>query len=416
MGAARRAQGFRAAFRVIAVLTTLLGLQQVSAQVGQGTFRVTVDDVERTAIVAVLDKSGQPYVSLAELADKLGGGCRVLPGHIQVDFARHTAWMQFGQTQVDASLRRFTLLHSILDEAGEPLMAVSDLGPFFEKAFGLRLSQVLFPREPAAPAETLTLPEPESVVPLPVQPPPGPESIPLPEGPAEKAQAPVPEMPIGVTGEGATGAEGDINVVIIDAGHGGNDAGCEGNSGLKEEDLALGIAVRLQRQLQGVGGKQAFLTRSSDVDVAQKERADFANSQEGDLLISVHAGAGFSPAAHGFEVFYSPVNDVWTVADGRLTGKAGSSECAARSRALAEALGPALAEATSAENRGVREVRCVLLKDVAMPAVLVEVGYLTNAAEEAMLETEAYQLRIAQGLAAGILLYAGTLPPQEAAP
>lgn len=374
-----------------AAACVLLVLATASAQTPQVAFRFTAANVERTVSVAVLDQGGEPYVSLSELADKVGGGCRVTAARVQVDFAGHTAWMQFEKTDVDASLRRFSLLHPVLEDSGEALMAVSDLGPFFEKAFEAKLA-----RE--------TAPQPAPVfAPAPVRTPAAEETIPLPETPASNAtQAPAPSPPTEMTGHGA------MDVVIIDAGHGGNDTGCEGAAGAKEEDIALGIAIRLQRCLQATG-VQALLTRDRDADVSQKERADFANSQDGDLLISIHAGASFSSQARGAAVFYSSVNYVLGSGPGAGAGNDAAAVCAARSQALAKALMPALTTALAMENRGVRELRCVLLDNVAMPSALVEAGFVTNAGEEALLSNEAFLLRIAEAIAAGIAQYSEKL-------
>ncbi len=401
---------------VVVVLAALSASVQTPAELaqtggavqgGQILFRVAVEEEERVAMAAVVEEGGVPYVSLIDLMGKLGGGCRILPGRVQVDFARHTAWMQVNETQVDASLRRFTMLHPILRRGDAALMAVSDVGPFFAKAFRVAVKHVPVRSTPASTGtsrvQIRALPEPDS------------ESIVLPR--EQDVRRPVPAEPPHQQRTAVPVQAGrPIRVVIIDPGHGGNDSGCEGRLGLKEKDLALAVALRLRKQLEGAGGLAARLTRSEDVELTQRERAEFANGQSGDLLISIHAGASFAPGAHGFEIFYCPAPGALNAVEGRSPWKQPPMDYARQSRALAEAVAAALLDATAAANRGIHEVQCRLLEDVFMPALLIEVGCLTNAAEEALLETEAYQIRIAQGIAAGLLRFAEAQENAGAAP
>lgn len=407
------------------------------AQSAQMTFRVTVGGNERAAMVEVVDRGGVPYVSLKDLVGKLGGGYRAFPGRVQVDLVRQTAWMRVNETRVDASLNRFSLLHPVLRQGDAAFIAVSDVGPFFSKAFRLTLRHGPIPppmtrREPVvpksrpAPASLEPRREPSSI--LGVEPSqrsqvqtrelPGPEPVPLPDEVTSETALPVPvvaQPPERLTSLTASGHR-TIQTVVIDPGHGGNDSGCKGRAGLREKDLALAVALRLERHLQGVGGLVTQLTRRQDVDLSAVDRANFANSHSGDLLISIHGGASFSPDAQGFELF-CPIQDPARLpATARRPWWGSPADYALQSRDLAQAIAGSLTETTSAPNRGVHPVQCTLLEGVSMPALLIEVGCLTNAAEEALLQTEAYQARIALGIATGLQRFIAASAIPEAVP
>ena len=385
----------------VTVLAALLAFAWApAAQEARVTFRVTVNEEERVATVPVIERDGQPYVSLTALARAWGGGCRILPGRVQVDFARHTAWMQFNETQVDASRRRFAILHPVLRQGDAVLLAVSDVGPFFTKAFRALVKHG--PARTAPPPQTrpaLTregvgvqeLPDPGV---LPALPP-----TPRPRLSNEMDVEPPPRAPASAS----RAKDRPIRTVIIDPGHGGADAGCEGREGLKEKDVVLAVAKRLAKRLHGAAGLTVRLTRRDDVDLNHKARAEFAAERSGDLLISIHAAGSLTSAANGFGIFYSAGGSVAGTTSSQRPWKDPCTDYAARSRALAEQVAASLLDVTSAANRGVHEVPCALLKEVFMPGLLIEAGYLTNAAEEALLDTAAYQERIAQGIAEGVL-------------
>ena len=205
-----------------------------------------------------------------------------------------------------------------------------------------------------------------------------------------------------------------IKVIILDPGHSGNDAGCRGPDGLSEKDLVLAVARRLGPLLQTTLGAKVLLTRAGDDDMTLEERASFANRNDGDLLVSIHAGASFSTTARGFELFCPAYGHASHEEGGRGATRrpvAAQSSYVDPSREIAEAVAAGLAAETSTPPRGVHEVGCRLLKDVAMPGLLIEVGFLTNPAEAALLGTEAYQDKIALGIAAGLRAY---VAPQAA--
>ena len=197
--------------------------------------------------------------------------------------------------------------------------------------------------------------------------------------------------------------------VILDAGHGGSDTGEESPSRFREKDLTLAVAKLLAYELKKVLPVEVFLTRRGDVDMSVAERAEFAKAKSGDFLICLHAGASFSPTAHGFEIFCSPPTPSAEAPDASAPGPEGSpfggGASVGATRAIAESVAEAVVKGASAENRGIRDVPCRILHLVGMPGFLIEVGNLTNPTEAALLETEAYQTQMAQAIAAGLKTY-----------
>ena len=133
-----------------------------------------------------------------------------------------------------------------------------------------------------------------------------------------------------------------------------------------------------------------------------KERVNIANQQRNALLLSLHGGASFAPQAHGIAVFCALPH-----APGAETGDRARAETrrdhAAIGRHYAAHVAGALAETTQAAARSVHEAPLQLQRDLNIPVVLVEVGFLSNPAEEALLATPAYQQSLAEGIAMGII-------------
>lgn len=188
-----------------------------------------------------------------------------------------------------------------------------------------------------------------------------------------------------------TGPEGRGGPLIcVDPGHGGKDSGAVGASTAKEKDVNLAIGLILAQQLRQAG-LQVVMTRSDDSYPDLHYRARLANEAGASLFVSIHNNAAGDPAAVGTETFYWGTPEEWSP-EGRL---------------LAEAIQRNLVAAIRSVDRGARThwYNLVVLAETLMPAALVEVGFMTNPAEEAKLLTPAYQQAAAQGITAGILEY-----------
>jgi len=174
--------------------------------------------------------------------------------------------------------------------------------------------------------------------------------------------------------------------ICIDPGHGGYDSGTVGADGALEKAVALEIACKVRDGLAAKGAT-VVMTREDDRFVALDGRAAICNEAGAGLFVSIHLNGFDDPKVHGFEVHYFNGGSL------------------AESASAAEAVREALGAAGDARDRGVRRSDFVVLAASKCPAVLVEAGYLTNPAESARLQDEAYRERIAAAIVAGITAY-----------
>lgn len=232
----------------------------------------------------------------------------------------------------------------------------------------------------------------------------------------------------GPTGAAADqpGAAEERMLVVIDPGHGGRELGCKGVAGTREKDLVLQVALRLRRILLELPDVQVLMTRAKDQHVGLWERVELANQSGAHLFISIHANAFVRPSLGGVETFFHSVEasdeEARRVAraenaPGRLdTGAppdAISSILADMQRAetlrdssrFAHLVQGELAGVLPFENLGVKQADFVVLRGTHMPAVLLELGFLTNGREEKILKNERIQERIAQAVRLAVINY-----------
>jgi N-acetylmuramoyl-L-alanine amidase len=247
---------------------------------------------------------------------------------------------------------------------------------------------------------------------LPVVPPRGgaPAPAPAPQPPAE----PAPTGP----------AAGTLRTVVIDPGHGGEEVGAKGGSGVLEKDLTLAIARRLKAHIESRLGVRVLLTRDGDQAVALDERAALANNNKADVFLSLHGNASFRKDVSGAQVYsmaaVQPGDGVSAPAGGRQTLPAlggGSREVemipwdlaqlahVRESGLLAGALEEQLRGRVRMNARPVLQAPVRVLAGANMPAVLIEIGFLTNPDEEQQLVSDAYQATFAQAVIDGLLRF-----------
>ncbi|MBK5258892.1 MAG: N-acetylmuramoyl-L-alanine amidase [Thermoanaerobaculia bacterium] len=217
-----------------------------------------------------------------------------------------------------------------------------------------------------------------------------------------------------------------VRRVVLDAGHGGSDPGAT-RLALIEKHVTLDIGDRLRRKLEA-NGFEVVVTRSEDETVPLRERARLANASRADIFVSIHVNALLKhTAAHGVETYYlGPTNDPaltnlaatenrgsgYSLADMRkLLDGVYADARRDESRELAGAVQKHLHDGLSTaapglENWGVKRAPFVVLVATDMPAVLAEVGCISNEREAAMLTRPEYRQRIADALYAGISSYA----------
>ncbi|MGF7089361.1 N-acetylmuramoyl-L-alanine amidase [Kroppenstedtia sanguinis] len=173
--------------------------------------------------------------------------------------------------------------------------------------------------------------------------------------------------------------------VVIDPGHGGKDHGATGASGQFEKDFTLKLSRKVEKLAQAEPRLQVHLTRTDDRFISSVDRArpKFANDLGADLFISIHGNTFANPDVSGTETYYYHWN----------------------SRSLAKVMHKHVVQGSGFQNRGVKKENYFVLKDTKMPAVLIEMGYLTHPKEEKEMLTEEYQNRMAVSIVDGIKEY-----------
>lgn len=196
-------------------------------------------------------------------------------------------------------------------------------------------------------------------------------------------------------------------LVAIDPGHGGPDRGaCHLPSGLVEKEINLDMAFRLERALKA-NGAQVFLTRRDDSFLSLDERARRANERGADVFVSLHVNRYPSPECFGAQTFYLPES-----LEGRRLALLIQEE-------LRNVYPPNYRQALPGNYR--------VLRGTAMPAALVEIGFVTNATDRALMQQDDYREAVAAAIVRGIVRFVqgetvagalaepGTGPPSGAA-
>jgi N-acetylmuramoyl-L-alanine amidase len=224
---------------------------------------------------------------------------------------------------------------------------------------------------------------------------------------------------------GASEAVDRFDVVVIDAGHGGEDRGARGLAGVLEKELVLDVAARVAGRLREAG-LHVVMTRDGDETVPLQERTAIANRARADLFVSIHANSAPASAARGVETYFcsleasddearqvaarenlasgerpddAPETDPLVAILGDLV----NTEHLVESQEFARIAQNELAAELSAPNRGVKQAPFVVLMGAQMPASLVEIGFVTNPREARALAGEGRRRQIADGLARAVL-------------
>ncbi len=216
-----------------------------------------------------------------------------------------------------------------------------------------------------------------------------------------------------------------VQTIVLDPGHGGKDPGAIGASGVKEKDLVLNIANILKSKLE-YAGYRVEMTRSDDRYISLWDRVAFANRSGADLFLSIHANSARAKSAAGFEVFYlSEASDegarALAAAENYPLGFEDSlskdlnvqatiwdllyTENRQSSMKLGRKICLAMDSLVGTRNRGLKSANFYVLRGAQMPAVLVEVGFISNSYEEANLKTWRFKSRIAEALVEGVRSY-----------
>lgn len=249
--------------------------------------------------------------------------------------------------------------------------------------------------------------------------------------PAVAVPAPVPSAP-------AIRVADKPIVVAVDAGHGGEDPGAHGRSGLLEKDVALSIARRLASQINEQPGMRAVLTRDGDYYVGLRERVQKARSAQADLFVSIHCNALTRPDMSGTAVYVLSTrgatneNARWLANQENAADMVGGIELQDKDHELAAVLIDLSQSATmeasfdlgsrmldslgrinNLQKPRVQQAGFVVLKAPDIPSVLVETAFITNPREERLLADEDYQAKMASSMLTGIKGYFQSYRPQQ---
>lgn len=181
-------------------------------------------------------------------------------------------------------------------------------------------------------------------------------------------------------------------VIVIDPGHGGRQPGSSSPNKVKEKDVNLAISLKTEKALKDLG-YNVLMTRDTDITLGLYERADIANKSFADIFVSIHANSiDNNSAVNGVEVLYAPASENPNKTDDQ--------------HPLAKLVLDEIIKATGANSRGtVKRPKLVVLRETKMPAILVEVGFLSNANEEKLITSDAYQNKIVASIIKGIENY-----------
>jgi N-acetylmuramoyl-L-alanine amidase len=226
-------------------------------------------------------------------------------------------------------------------------------------------------------------------------------------------------------------------VVVIDAGHGGEDPGASGRGGAREKDVVLAIAKKLATEVDNQAGMRAVLVRNGDYFVSHRKRLAVAHSAQADFFISIHADSYRDANARGATVYVlsekgasdeaalllaqrenaSDLIGGLSLADkdqllARVLLDLSQSAALNASMAAGQRLIRRMSAVTAMRKRDVQQAPFLVLKSPDIPSVLVETAYISNPREEASLRSAKYQSALAAALRQGIVDYFASNPPE----
>jgi N-acetylmuramoyl-L-alanine amidase len=368
---------------------------------------LTLDSALRELVGQV--QADDPYVAAVRVGQFQAGVVRLV-----FDLKQPVLPQRFALTPV-AAYRHRLLLDLYPTVAPDPLLALvrekesaeAEAARAMQDALGDLIARVDKPGLPALPA--------------PAPAPTGPVTTPRPRGP--------------VTAEERREVERLI-IVALDPGHGGEDPGAIGPSGLREKDVVLAIALQLRDRLNALPGMRAMLTRDADFFVPLHDRVAKARRVQADLFVSIHADAFTRPEARGASVFALSTRGAsstmarWMAKKENAADLVGGVNLKVADQQVMHAM---LDMSTTAQirdsldigrevlrrigqvghlhKRSVEQAGFAVLKAPDVPSILVETAFISNPDEETKLRDPRYRERLVDALAAGIRRYFANNPP-----
>ncbi|CAH0134757.1 N-acetylmuramoyl-L-alanine amidase AmiC [Massilia sp. Bi118] len=254
---------------------------------------------------------------------------------------------------------------------------------------------------------------------------------PQPSAPQSQPQPPTQPRPAGNAGKVTR-----MVTIALDPGHGGEDPGATGATGVHEKDIVLAVAKRLKGKLEELPNTRVMLTRDADFFVPLGQRVEKARKVQADLFVSIHADAFIQPSARGSSVFVLSEKGAsssaarWLANDQNKADLIGGVNLGTQDKQLASVLfdlsttaqindsmklGKAVLSEIGGINRlhkgAVEQAGFAVLKAPDIPSILVETAFISNPEEEAKLKDDAYQNQLADAITKGIKRYFAYNPP-----
>lgn len=223
-------------------------------------------------------------------------------------------------------------------------------------------------------------------------------------------------------------------LVAIDPGHGGNDTGAVGPTGVKEKDITLALARALKAEIDKIAGMKAILIRDKDVYLSLSKRVEIAEQHKADLFISVHADAYSTTAPRGGSVYIispgkgasTPMAKILAMQENAAAGVLEFSPIERdalnviadmsreknyeKSKVLGNRILQEMKKNLKMHKNGLQSANFAVLRQASMPSVLIEAAFISNPIEEKNLTTRAFQQKFAQTVALGIGNYNEQVP------
>lgn len=367
------------------------------------------------SIVHETDIAGTPCLSLEDITEALGAKLNVTrePARAEMTFRSHTIEFPIGSEDAQVDGKTEGVGGTVTQDqravwVPRHFFTSGSLAAEFRKRIDLGPADPLPETTPKAPEleKTATLEPPRAAIPAtPIV------SVAVPES---KATEPVPAAPVHA-----------IRRILVDAGHGGKDPGALGTRGTMEKTINLWMARELAEELRAKDF-EVLLTRTDDTFIPLGDRTALANKYKADLFISLHCNASLTPSLNGFEIYFLSENASNPHAEAvarlenaalELEGKKPSSAVQSvlqslaknamlnRSAQLGALINREVTGQLSQVDLGVKQAAFYVLRGAQMPAVLVELGFLTNRKEERLLLNESYRRKLSGAIAKSILEY-----------
>ncbi|OQB41459.1 MAG: N-acetylmuramoyl-L-alanine amidase AmiA precursor [Candidatus Hydrogenedentes bacterium ADurb.Bin179] len=396
------------------------------AETAYFTAQVGADMV--TVAAEMRQSDSRAYVSLDEIMDQIRGIVALQPDRIQANWGDKTAVLSANDTTVRLAGDTFSLNYPVLRGKDKVYITLSDVPSFFSSAYGLAFSRAAQTEEVKAvdlPPLEYEEPEPEILEDALLTPlgetPDDAETPALNEGEGETAEEDGEVEEEAASSEGApedtlddtvepppADSHFDMSVfsevggkIVLDPGHGGDDTGAIAGNNMNESDMALAVALRIREILERETDIDVILTREENTDVSLNNRQAIAGKADGSLFLSLHAGFSATPRAQGISIFMdeeAPASEE-SLSEAEKQRREKRQGLAGKAGIYGYRLAQALGENSALGTVIVRTCPLVLQREIGIPAVLMEIAYLSNIDAATLLSEEEYQAQVALNLA-----------------